>query len=158
MPSFKSITEALVQFSVPRRTAEHAALNELRNWSIEAINAIFTQLSPELYPFAMSIQENNDTGSPTIGISQWIKPPLALLRRSATERAALCINASGEWSIRASGYMTISHVWKEGLQATEEGFSRLQLIRVFEALARVGLEPEFLWLDVLAIPTSGPLL
>ena len=36
--------------------------------------------------------------------------------QAANEKAALCINADKQWSIRRSDYVALSHVWSEGLQ------------------------------------------
>lgn len=121
-------------------------LNELCHWSPRHVEEIFENLLAERLPLAPQVD----------GPVEYIKPPLYLLRQSASEGKALCVNQCGDWSLQSSGYSAISHVWSEGLIATEEGFSRVQLDRLFKTLNQSGLQPQYLWIDTIALPAPGP--
>lgn len=67
------------------------------------------------------------------------------------------MNAAGQWSLRASGYVALSHVWSEGLQRnrSHDGLEQSKVVRIFQTLKRASVDAEWIWMDVLAIPGGG---
>lgn len=86
---------------------------------------------------------------------KWIKAPRNLMEQAVKEDKALCLNVQGQWSLRSTGYMALSHVWIEGIQSDPDGrgFQQRQLARIFEVIKKTGAE--WIWMDVLAIPGGG---
>jgi len=154
-----AICEVLLRYGVDFPSANAAAANELQYWSLPSIDSIFRQveLPAEYPPLALRPSDDRDISLFTLFSFQPrnLRAPTHLVRRSATERNALCVNAAGQWSLRSSGYIALSHVWKEGIRGGPEGFNRFQLSRIIETLKKAGLEMEWLWIDVLAIPSGS---
>lgn len=158
-PTPSSIQETILRYYVPAELAKGAALNELRNWEPRMIANILSKLShPPCLPLARQEKDLEvnllEFLSAKVGKSLWVKPPENLVRRSAAEGKALCVNSQGRWSLRESGYVSVSHVWIEGIQADEHdrGIRRRQFERIFKTVARAGIGIEWIWLDVLALP------
>ena len=90
---------------------------------------------------------------------KWISPPRTLIDQSARDETALCINEQGQWSLRASGYVALSHVWIEGLQRDKDhnGVSSQKVNAIFTLLRSRSVQAEWVWTDVLVIPSGGDL-
>ena len=104
---------------------------------------------------------------PTFDLIDWardmtsfVKAPLHLVKKSIEQKAALCINRRGRFSIRETDYTVMSHVWGEtmGWQRKDDwgtvdlslrkmGLSREHFLRFFDRC-----EEEWLWADVIHIP------
>jgi hypothetical protein len=82
------------------------------------------------------------------------------VRESIRRRAALCVDRSGRFSIRDSGYAVMSHVWDETmgwqspkgwgpveLPVRQRGVARGHFLRFFNRC-----DAEWLWVDVIAMP------
>ncbi|KAA8564869.1 hypothetical protein MFRU_008g02880 [Monilinia fructicola] len=104
---------------------------------------------------------------PSIEIISWasefstfIKAPLELVESSIEREAALCVNRSGQFSLKSEGYTVMSHVWGEtmgwqtpdawgpvDLQLRKKGIPMAHFTRFFDRC-----EAEWLWVDVIAMP------
>ena len=144
-------------------------MDDLRQWELHEIAAILkkvqrpsrdycyfrdtsiTKPKQEVKPkkWWSSIQEDVPT--------RWISPPRAMMEQSARDKAALCINEQGQWSLRTSGYVALSHVWIEGLQRDQEndGLSSQKVDAIFALLQSRAVQAEWIWTDVLVIPAGG---
>jgi hypothetical protein len=105
--------------------------------------------------------------SPTFQLVSWarnmtafIKAPLGLIKASIAQKAALCINRSGNFSVRESGYSVMSHVWGETMgwssltswgqlhiSLRKKGIAYDHFLRFFDRC-----ESEWLWVDVISMP------
>lgn len=79
------------------------------------------------------------------------------MERSVKEKAALCVNATGQWSLRTSGYVALPNVRIEGLQRNRfhDGLEQTKVARIFKTLNRVRIDAEWIWTVVLAVPAPG---
>ncbi|KAF8859918.1 hypothetical protein BDZ45DRAFT_672854 [Acephala macrosclerotiorum] len=104
---------------------------------------------------------------PTFDLIDWardmmsfVKAPLHLVKKSIEQKAALCVNRRGRFSIRETDYTIMSHVWgetmgwnrKDGwgpvdLSLRKMGLAREHFLRFFDRC-----EEEWLWVDVIAMP------
>ena len=154
--------------------AKTVSRNELRHWKLADVENIFNKVKrqPKAFcPFrdpdrflrqSREPQENNDymrSILPSLfeSDSPWLSPPRSLVLQAAKEKAALCINASKEWSIRRSDYVALSHVWSEGLQQDKQrkAVQGNKIDLVFKVLTTAGISAEWIWTDVLSIPGGG---
>jgi ankyrin repeat protein len=172
--SWLAIFEVLLRYGIDPEIAKPAAMGELRHWEIEDVVAILKRIkrpSLDFRYFAAPASQITETLSEVQDSSnllrwfpnlwekddQWISPPREMMERAVSEQAALCLNAAGQWSLRKSGYVALSHVWIEGLQrdAKRGGLLQEKLDRVFTVLKRAKLASEWIWTDVLVIPGGG---
>ncbi|KAH8821442.1 ankyrin repeat-containing domain protein [Xylogone sp. PMI_703] len=176
--TYHPIAELLMRHGVEPARAKTIAVNELRYWELSDVDAVFKKVkrpSPDFCPFRSATDESyleadSSKNSEETAFSfekwwpslfqkqtQWISPPREMMKESVKQQAALCVNPKGEWSLRTSDYVALSHVWIEGLQrnAEHDGLEQTKVLRVFKTLERVGLSVEWLWTDVLAIPAGG---
>lgn len=166
-----------MRYGVEPARAKRIAMDELRHWELSDIDAVFKKHKrpyPDFCPFKSatdeSYMEDDPSKSKETAFSfekwwpflyqkpiQWVSPPRVLMEESIRQQAALCVNSKGEWSLRKSDYIALSHVWIEGLQrnAEHDGLEQSKVTRVFRTLKRVGLSVEWIWTDVLAIPAGG---
>ncbi|CZR58591.1 uncharacterized protein PAC_08483 [Phialocephala subalpina] len=104
---------------------------------------------------------------PTFDLIDWardmmsfVKAPLHLVKKSIEQKAALCVNRRGRFSIRETDYTVMSHVWgetlgwqrKDGwgpvdLSLRKMGLAREHFLRFFDRC-----DEEWLWVDVIAMP------
>ena len=154
--------------------AKTVSRNELRHWELADVENIFGKVKrqPKTFcPFSdpdrflrawRQPQETNDrlrSILPSLfeSDSPWLSPPRSLVLQAAQEKAALCINASKEWSIRRSDYVALSHVWSEGLQQDKQrkAVQGNKIDLVFQTLTKAKIRAEWIWTDVLSIPGGG---
>ncbi len=64
-----------------------------------------------------------------------------MMEQSARDESALCVNEKGEWSLRSSGYIALSHVWIEGLQRNNvhNGVEYLKNKAIFDIFKAKGI-------------------
>ena len=160
----RQVQETLLRFGVPDFTARGLAQVELRQWRCSELLAILQKLKgygPDLRHVASQPQSRRSFFGFEANVEtslQWIKPPLSLIERAAREKRALCVNAAGEFALDPGGYVAISHVWEEGIQADTKnrGILRSTIQQVFATLS--SLNVSWIWLDGLAIPGSNQTL
>ena len=169
-----SLQEILMRHGIDIEIAKTVSRNELRHWELADVESIFDKVKrqPKTFcPFKdpdrflrawRQPQESHDRMRsilPSLFESDfpWLSPPRSLILQAAQEKAALCINASKEWSIRRSDYVALSHVWAEGLQQDKQkkAVQGNKIDLVFKTLIRAGIRAEWIWTDVLSIPGGG---
>ncbi len=177
-----AVQELLLRNGVDPATAKYAAMNEFAGFNVSSLTEFWKRVkrprmdfcpcrdSPPQQKLGKHAQDSKEPveiankcdfdvdqwiskifeSSPT-----WIKAPRDLMEQAVQEDKALCLNAQGQWSLRSTGYMALSHVWIEGIQSDPDGrgFQQKQLARIFEVIKRTGAE--WIWMDVLAIPGGG---
>ncbi|KAL8832631.1 MAG: hypothetical protein Q9191_000147 [Dirinaria sp. TL-2023a] len=143
-------------------------MNEVRQWTPDELSNVLSKVAGmkenlKIIDDALSFDSllaslRKVALEPTLSsmISQarqgcYVKAPLELMQASVMQKAALCVNREGEWSLRKDGYMALSHVWEEGIQADPQnlGLPRYILDQIFKIIEPVGAT--WLWLDGLAI-------
>ena len=144
-PTQRSIQELILKYGIPPKLAKARAQVEFRNFSTEELLACFSKLDrygPDLKTFDFnSTQSSWAAEFPNLFKRKtqevvWLKPRLELVRESAIKRLALCINATGEWSLRETGYFALSHVWEEGIQADPQNRG-IPLAHIQQIIARI---------------------
>jgi len=180
--SFDAIRELLLRHGVEPATAKNAAMNEFASSNVKFLTEFWERVKrphldfcpcrdtlPKKKPRKKSQdldkldKVDNDwdfdferwTSKIFEESPKWIKAPRKLMEQAVEEDKALCLNAAGQWSLRTTGYMALSHVWIEGIQSDPDGrgFQQKQLSRIFEVIKKTGAE--WIWMDVLAIPGGG---
>jgi ankyrin repeat protein len=177
-PTYLPIFELLMRHGVEPARAKSIAMGELRHWELRDLDAIFKKVkrpSLDFCPFRSASDETHldnssdksDEESPFSfekwwpslfeNPTTWVSPPREMMEKSVREEVALCVNAAGQWSLRTSGYVALSHVWIEGLQRNRihDGLEQTKVARIFKTLKRVNIDAEWIWTDVLAIPAGG---
>lgn len=161
--------ELLSRHGIDHEVAKTAAKNDLRAWDLHEIAEILKKVRRPSRDFCYFRELLTTTPKATLGARkwwstpqqdvqpQWISPPRTLIEQSARDETALCINQQGQWSLRASGYVALSHVWIEGLQRDKEhnGVSSLKVDAIFALLHSRSIRAEWVWTDVLVIPSGG---
>ena len=142
--------------------ANRVSKYELRNFSLDEVAAILDQLTPR-----PKRSGSNDPCGPDIHrassldwIFTFVKAPLPLIRQSAEQYAALCVNKLGKFQVRRSGYAVMSHVWGETCgwntptswgpvepELRKKGIIYRHFRRFFDRC-----DAEWLWVDILAMP------
>ncbi|KAL8958135.1 MAG: hypothetical protein Q9193_004747 [Seirophora villosa] len=170
--SWLPIFEVLARYGISHTATQDIAKNDLRNWELEEIDRVLKKVEVPhrgycyfRAPFLKATTEetvNFRTMWPSLWAtgqdSRWMSPPRELMHRSVQEQAALCVNAKGEWSLRTSGYVALSHVWIEGLQRDNEhnGLPGEKFRAIFALLDSHHIEAHWVWTDVLVIPGGDP--
>ena len=163
-----------MRHGIDMERAKIVSLNELRHWELADIENICVKVKREpktFCPFSdpdrflrawRQPQETHDkirSILPSLfeSDSPWLSPPRSLVLQAAQEKAALCINAGMEWSIRRSDYVALSHVWSEGLQQDKQrkAVQGNKIDLAFETLIKANIRTEWIWTDVLSIPGGG---
>lgn len=168
------VQEILMRYGIVPNVAKNVSMRELRYWSLKDLKQIFEKMrrDPKRFcpfedpeRFMRQWRQKQDTNDQIRSVwpsffetsSAWLAPPRSLMVEAADEKAALCINARGEFSVRHSDYMAISHAWIEGLQQDRQKRAvrgdKIDLI--FKTLAKAKIEAKWIWTDVLAIPGGG---
>ncbi|EFQ34204.1 monocarboxylate transporter [Colletotrichum graminicola M1.001] len=91
---------------------------------------------------------------------RYIKAPLNLVQQSVDQKAALCVNADGNFKVLHDGYSVMSHVWEETMGWNNpEGFGKVDLSLRKKGIHKAHFRKFFdrcgvmwLWMDVLAMP------
>lgn len=165
------IYELLTRHGVDHEVAKAAAKNDLRAWELHEIATILKKVrrpsrdfcyfreSLTTRPKASSSTREWGSAPPQDSQTEWISPPRTMIEQSARDETALCINEQGQWSLRASGYVALSHVWIEGLQRDKDhnGVSYLKVNAIFALLQSRSVGAEWVWTDVLVIPSGSAL-
>ena len=168
--SYHSMFELLLRHGVEESQAKVISMNDLRHWEPKTVDRIFSKikrLSADSCPFLEETSSAPDLATkfrdwwPGAWVSnpQWISPARSMMHDAVKKEGALCVNIWGEWSIKHSGYMAVSHVWLEGLQRCykHDGVELSKIHRIFSTLKKANINTEWVWTDVLAIPaTRGP--
>ena len=167
--SYWPIYELLTRHGVDHGLAKSNAKNVLRHWELDDLSAVLqkVQRPSRDYSYFRDIAaaksgkdadawkwwQNPAPSEP----SKWVSPPRAMMQQSAQEETALCVNADGQWSLRTSGYVALSHVWIEGLQRDKvhQGLSKQKVDSIFALLHGRTIDAEWIWTDALAIPSGG---
>ena len=167
-----------MRYGVEPARAKSLAMGELRNWELSDLDAIFKKVKRPSLDFCLfrslnDVSELDKNSSergeatpfsfrdwwPSLFVTptKWVSSPREKMESSVHMGAALCVNAAGQWSLRKSGYVALSHVWIEGLERdqTHDGLEEKKVTRIFQTLKRVNIDAEWIWTDVLAIPAHG---
>ncbi len=137
--SQRKVQEKPLQYYVAPPVARGLAQVELRHWIPDRLDSIFHKipgLTPNLRHFASDSGPLQETMQKR---EAWVRPPPLLIEQAAREKLALCVNASGEWSLRIGEFVAISHVWEEGIQADDDnqGLSKSILDSIFVELGHL---------------------
>ena len=159
--NMRKIQETALRHGISGPIARTVAMNELYNWSSEEFSSVLHKVKgwrstdPSIQTNPADVRSSSMAMITTGTTLDYVKAPLEMIKRSAEERLALCVNAAGEWSLRKDGYMAISHVWEEGIRADEQnrGIAYDIVQGIFEKIGKVGVQ--WIWLDGLAIPSGN---
>ena len=173
-PNPYPVQEVLMRHGVDSSIARGVSMNELRHWKLAEIERIFEKVKREPKTFCPFMdpdrflrqwrqpqgrhdQIRSIMPSLYANDSPWLLAPRSLIVQAADEKAALCINANKEWSIRRSDYVAISHVWSEGLQQDRQrkAVQGNKIDLIFKTLVKAKIQVEWIWTDVLSIPAGG---
>jgi len=90
----------------------------------------------------------------------FVKAPTSMVEEANAAGAALCVNVTGKFCIKRSGYVVVSHSWYESmgwdgpggvvevdLGLRKRGIQKRHLCRFFDRC-----DAEWLWLDFIAMP------
>ena len=163
------IHEVLTRYGVAHEVARTAAIDDLREWELDDIAVILRRIKRPSRDYCYFQNPNLPIYKDDIDFKKWwpslwsdtsvrwISPPRAMMEQSVQDEAALCVNAKGEWSLRTSGYVALSHVWTEGLQRdnVHDGIEQFKFKAIFDLFKAKGITAEWVWGDVLAIPAAG---
>lgn len=163
------IYELLTRYGVDHEVAKSNSMNDLRYWELDEIAAVLKRLQRPSRDYSyfrdISIAKSSKNASSRKWWqdpaqdepSKWVCPPRTLMKQSAREKIALCINMHGQWSLRTSGYVALSHVWIEGLQRDKihQGLSSQKVDSIFALLQSRAIDAAWIWTDALAIPSGG---
>lgn len=161
--SYPAVSELLMRHGIPPHRARTVAMNELRLWKPEEVEAILRKLTRPSHNYCpLKLTEPDPDESflrrhfPKVIASSFVKPPLGAIRQAVRDKKALCVNKFFEFKLCDGDYMAISHVWNEGIRADFKGrgLTRQHLTRIFEAISLTGAS--WIWLDVLAVPNADP--
>lgn len=171
MPPSKSwpIYELLTRHGVDHRVAKANSKNDLRYWELDEIAAVLKRVQRPSRDYSYFCDRSIAKPSKITASrkwwqdpaqdepSKWVCPPRAMMEQSAHEETALCINSHGQWSLRTSGYVALSHVWIEGLQRDKvhQGLSSRKVDSIFTLLQSRAIDAAWVWTDALAIPSGG---
>ena len=162
-PLYPAIAELLMRHGIPPQRAFMVAMNELRFWSLEDVEAILQRINRPSFNHCPLKDTDPDPDKsffrrhfPKVIPSSFVRPSLSLVRQSVQERKALCVNKACEFKLCDGEYMAVSHVWAEGIRADFQGrgLTRRHIARIFNTLSSITVE--WLWLDVLAVPNADP--
>ncbi len=167
--SWYPIYELLTRHGIDHDIARPIAINELRRWELDDLADILKRIRRPSRDYCYF--RNPYFSLPTEAIDfkkwwpslwsdtrvKWVSPPRMMMKLSVRDKAALCVNESGEWSLRKSGYIALSHVWVEGLQRNNvhDGVEEVKFRAIFDLLKTRQIDTAWVWADVLAIPAGG---
>lgn len=142
----------LLEHHVEPSAARSLAQGELRHWSPDRLDSILRKAPTAHANLRHFAEDTTSIGHQPLAGASWVCAPPALIERAAGEKLALCVNAKEQWRLCSEGYVAISHVWIEGIQADPGnlGLSKPILNSIFAELKP--LDVSWIWLDCLAIP------
>lgn len=163
------IYELLTRHGVDHDVAKSNSKNDLRHWELDEIAAVLMRVRRPSRDYSYFRDTSITKSSKNAGSRKWwqslaqdepctwISPPRAMVEQSARGETALCINAEGEWSLRTSGYVALSHVWIEGLQqdTVHQALTNQKVDSMFTLLQSRAINAAWIWTDTLAIPSGG---
>lgn len=163
------IYELLTRYGVDHEVAKSNSMNDLRHWELDEIAAVLKRVQRPSRDYSyfrdVSIAKSSKNASSRKWWQdpaqdeplKWVCPPRTMMEQSAREETALCINVHGQWSLRTSGYVALSHVWIEGLQRDKihQGLSSQKVDSIFALLQSRAIDAAWIWTDALAIPSGG---
>ena len=162
--SWYPIYELLTRYGVDHEVAKAAAKNDLRAWELDEIATFLKKVKRPSrsfcyfrHSFPTESKKRWWAGPPPTAHTDWISAPRSLIDQSARERSALCINEQGQWSLRTSGYVALSHVWIEGLQRDKEknGVNSQKVDAIFALRRSSSVQAVWVGTDVLVIPSGA---
>jgi hypothetical protein len=135
--SQRRIQEKLLQYHVAPPVARCLALQELTHWTPDQVDSILRKVDARTPDPCHFVSDSGPVRESGQRCDRWVRPPPSMIEQAAGEKAALCVNAGGEWSLRTSDFVAISHVWEEGIQADSEnrGLLKSVLDSIFAELA-----------------------
>jgi hypothetical protein len=160
-PRVKNSTEIktfLCNWGIPDEIANIVSKNELCYWQTPEVSEVFSKLDTKpaavkagLRSFDNEAASGRNPGG-SLPDSDLLKPDVKLMLQSVEKHAALCVNEAGEFSLRDTDYVAMSHVWIEGVGADldNRGLPRRLIKSIFERIRGIGVR--WIWLDSLAIP------
>ena len=104
---------------------------------------------------------------PTVLLFNWlsnlfnfVKAPRSLIRKSVSEKAALCVNRVGKFAVKENGYIVLSYVWAETCgwstatdwgpvepEVRKQGIYYDHFLKFFDRC-----DTEWLWVDLFVMP------
>lgn len=153
-----AIKECLTNWGISDKIVDSVSKNELCHWHVAEVSDLFWKLDTTPAAVKAGLRSfDNEVASiknPGEGLpdSELLKPDLKLMVQSVEKRAALCVNQAGEFSLRDTDYVAMSHVWIEGVGADldNRGLPRWLIKSIFEKIRTMNVD--WIWLDSLAIP------
>ena len=150
----QEVEDAAVRFGINPTTARKIAQYELLKWESWELTSILDKVKG-LKANLLAFDESNVTSATFPDETQesyWIKAPPDMVARSAEQKLALCVNATGAFDLRKENYAALSHVWVEGTHADtlNRGLPRHLLVQIFQKIEAARME--WIWLDSLAVP------
>ena len=167
--SWYPIFELLTRHGIDHGSARSIAIDQLRHWELHDIEAILNKIKRPSrdysyfrtpHPYVSTEDIDFQRWWPSLWTDtsvSWVSPPRHLMEQSARDTTVLCVNTAGEWSLRTSGYVALSHVWTEGLERDQvnDGVEKHKVQAIFELLRGKNIKADWVWSDVLAIPSVG---
>ena len=164
-----AIYELLTRHGVDHEVAKSNSMNDLSYWELDEIAAVLKRVQRPSRNYSYfrdgSIAKSSLNAKPgkwwqdpaQDEPAKWVCPPRTMMEQSAREETALCVNVHGQWSLRTSGYVALSHVWIEGLQRDKvhQGLSNQKVDSIFALLQSRAIDAAWIWTDALAIPSGG---
>lgn len=153
-PNHRAICELLLRWGIANDAANTVSKNELCYWEVAEVEAIFRKLNTPASAIKAGLRSFDNAGNvpKNARSSDFIKPDTKLMLQSVDKRAALCVNEHGQFSLRDTDYVAISHVWIQGVGADldNRGLPRSLVRSIFARLKPINVQ--WIWLDSLAIP------
>ena len=157
-PNNRAIKDFLLQWGIHEEIAAAVSKNELCYWQISEVKEVFEKLDTTPIAVKAGLRSFSNDSTPTQGSlstlseGDFLKPDVKLMLQSVEQRAALCVNEAGDFSLRDTDYVAISHVWIEGVGANldNRGLNRSLIHKIFSRIRSLGVK--WIWLDSLAIP------
>lgn len=167
--SWYPIYELLTRHGIDHDVARPIAINEFRSWELDDLAVILKRIKRPSRDYCYFRNPYCSLSTEAIDFKKWwpslwsdtrvkwISPPRTMMELSVRDKAAICVNEAGEWSLRKSGYVALSHVWVEGLQRNNvhDGVEEQKFKAIFDLLKTRQINAAWVWTDVLAIPAGG---
>ncbi|KAH6662179.1 hypothetical protein B0J14DRAFT_611042 [Halenospora varia] len=153
-----AIKNILSHWCIPEDIANTVSKNELCYWHESEVQGVFARLDTTPAAIKRGLRSfetetsSADKSAMATRDNDFLKPNVGLMLQSVEKHAALCVNEAGEFSLRDTDYVAMSHVWIQGVGSDldNRGLPH-HLIRSIFARIR-SMNVEWIWLDSLAIP------
>ena len=134
--SQRRIQLKLLEHHVEPTMARSLAQVEFCNWNPDRLDDILRKSHTTHGHLRHFSRDWTSVKGQPLDDDSWVSAPPALIERSAKEKLAMCVNASGEWKLCSEGFVAISHVWIEGIQADSDnrGLAKNILDSIFAVL------------------------